>query len=109
MKKLQRTTVTIALMRQLVREYKGAPVPLNQLCKNTWSLSYLEQAVVFLRRAGLVVSTRGPGGGYSPARDNITLGDVVRSMSPGGWAEIPVVLRALDDIALEDMPEEEEV
>ncbi|MGB0960347.1 MAG: Rrf2 family transcriptional regulator [Halocynthiibacter sp.] len=32
------------------------------------SLPYLEQLFVKLRRAGLVISTRGPGGGYSLAK-----------------------------------------
>lgn len=42
------------------------------------SLSYLEILFSALRRAGLVVSTRGPGGGYSLARPScdITVADV---------------------------------
>jgi Rrf2 family iron-sulfur cluster assembly transcriptional regulator len=34
------------------------------------SLSYLEQLFARLRRAGLVASSRGPGGGYRLARDS---------------------------------------
>src|SRR5258708_19260861 len=34
------------------------------------SLSYLEQLFARLRRAGLVASARGPGGGYRLARDS---------------------------------------
>lgn len=41
------------------------------------SLAYLEQLFGPLRRAGLVVSTRGPGGGYRLARG--------RSPSPISW------------------------
>jgi len=43
---------------------------------------YLEQIFQKLRRAGLVVSKRGPGGGYLLARpaDQITLADVVRAV-----------------------------
>lgn len=43
------------------------------------SLSYLEQLFVRLRRAGLVDSVRGPGGGYRLARpaEEITLVDIL--------------------------------
>lgn len=43
------------------------------------SLSYLEQLFGKLRRAGLVGSARGPGGGYRLARnsDRITIADII--------------------------------
>jgi Rrf2 family transcriptional regulator, iron-sulfur cluster assembly transcription factor len=43
------------------------------------SLSYLEQLFGKLRRAGLVTSARGPGGGYRLARssDSIAIADIV--------------------------------
>jgi len=43
------------------------------------SLSYLEQLFGKLRRAGLVGSARGPGGGYRPARssDGIAISGIV--------------------------------
>jgi len=43
------------------------------------SLAYLEQLFGKLRRAGLVASARGPGGGYRLARgsDTISIGDIV--------------------------------
>lgn len=43
------------------------------------SLSYLEQLFARLRRAGIVASTRGPGGGYQLAgsRDDISIADIV--------------------------------
>jgi Rrf2 family iron-sulfur cluster assembly transcriptional regulator len=46
------------------------------------SLSYLEQLFGKLRRAGLVVSARGPGGGYRLARPSseIAIGDVVAAV-----------------------------
>lgn len=41
------------------------PVPLSEIAvRHRISLSYLEQVFAKLRRAGLVTSTRGPGGGY---------------------------------------------
>jgi Rrf2 family iron-sulfur cluster assembly transcriptional regulator len=46
------------------------------------SLSYLEQLFGKLRRAGLVASARGPGGGYRLARgsDLITIADIVAAV-----------------------------
>ncbi|TRO95822.1 Rrf2 family transcriptional regulator [Glycocaulis profundi] len=47
----------------------GRPVPLADIAgRQEISLSYLEQLFAKLRRAGLVKSVRGPGGGYRLAR-----------------------------------------
>lgn len=58
----------------------GGPVPLAAIAgRQQISLSYLEQLFSRLRRAGLVESTRGPGGGYTLGRraDAISLEDIV--------------------------------
>ncbi|MFN3439522.1 MAG: Rrf2 family transcriptional regulator [Acidovorax sp.] len=49
------------------------------------SLSYLEMLFSALRRAGLVASTRGPGGGYSLGRSacDITVADIVLASEQG--------------------------
>lgn len=46
------------------------------------SESYLEQLIAKLRKAGLVVSVRGAGGGYVPSRpaEEISVGDVLRAL-----------------------------
>jgi Rrf2 family protein len=46
------------------------------------SESYLEQLIAKLRKAGLVTSVRGAGGGYVPSRsaDEISVGDVLRAL-----------------------------
>jgi Rrf2 family transcriptional regulator, iron-sulfur cluster assembly transcription factor len=46
------------------------------------SLSYLEQLFARLRRKGLVISARGPGGGYrlSRAADAISVGEIVQAV-----------------------------
>ena len=56
------------------------PVCLAEIAaRQQLSLSYLEQLFGRLRRAGLVASARGPGGGYRLARpsDCITVADIV--------------------------------
>jgi Rrf2 family transcriptional regulator, iron-sulfur cluster assembly transcription factor len=56
------------------------PVSLNEIAeRQDISQEYLEQLFGRLRRAGLVTSTRGPGGGYQLARaaGDIALSDVI--------------------------------
>ena len=47
------------------------------------SLSYLEQLFACLRRAGLVASARGPGGGYRPGRplSDISVGQIIDAVN----------------------------
>lgn len=56
------------------------------------SLSYLEMLFSALRRAGLVVSTRGPGGGYSLARSacDISVADIVLASEQGKNGQLDV-------------------
>jgi Rrf2 family iron-sulfur cluster assembly transcriptional regulator len=56
-------------MADLALQKEGVQVPLSDLSRRQdISLPYLEQLFVKLRRAGLVASVRGPGGGYRLAR-----------------------------------------
>ncbi|MEL7181160.1 MAG: Rrf2 family transcriptional regulator [Pseudomonadota bacterium] len=56
-------------LTDLALEVGQEPVNLTELSKRQdISLTYLEQLFVKLRRAGLVVSVRGPGGGYRLSR-----------------------------------------
>jgi Rrf2 family transcriptional regulator, iron-sulfur cluster assembly transcription factor len=50
------------------------------------SLPYLEQLFAKLRRAGLVRSARGPGGGYRLARpaDRLPIADILAAVREGG-------------------------
>ncbi|MDP3494485.1 MAG: Rrf2 family transcriptional regulator [Hyphomonadaceae bacterium] len=63
------------------------PVALGEVAERQQiSLSYLEQLFAMLRRAGLVVSSRGPGGGYRlqrPAQE-ITVSEVFRAVEESG-------------------------
>ena len=59
----------VMAMVDLARHSNGKPVALNEIAqRQEISLSYLEQLFARLRRGGLVVSARGPGGGYRLAR-----------------------------------------
>ncbi|MCZ8236036.1 MAG: Rrf2 family transcriptional regulator, partial [Inhella sp.] len=68
-----------AMLDLALREHNG-PVALAAISQRQQiSLSYLEQLFGKLRRAELVESTRGPGGGYSLGRraEDITVADVI--------------------------------
>jgi Rrf2 family iron-sulfur cluster assembly transcriptional regulator len=59
------------------------PVSLSEISKRQdISLSYLEQLFAKLRKAGLVVSSRGPGGGYRLAKEiyDIKLNDITSAV-----------------------------
>lgn len=59
----------VTAMLDLALASAGGPVALAGIAeRQKISLSYLEQLFAKLRRAGLVESVRGPGGGYSLAR-----------------------------------------
>jgi len=63
----------------------GVPIPLAAIAdRQDISLCYLEQLFARLRRAGLVNSVRGPGGGYRLARApaTISINDIVRAVNP---------------------------
>jgi Rrf2 family cysteine metabolism transcriptional repressor len=70
-------------MAELARRYGQGPVSLAEVAEvQGISLAYLEQIVAALRRAGLLVSTRGAHGGYSLAQTpaEITTGDIIRAL-----------------------------
>lgn len=60
----------VTAMLDLAVHAGGKPVPLADISQRQGiSLSYLEQLFARLRRQGLVISSRGPGGGYRLSRD----------------------------------------
>lgn len=72
----------------------GRPVTLNEIATaQHLSVAYLEQLFARLRRAGLVASARGPGGGYRLARPPacIPIAEVVEA------ADEPIVATRCED------------
>jgi len=79
----------IALL-DVAENSSSRPVALAEVAERQQiSLSYLEQLFAMLRRAGLVVSARGPGGGYRLQRsaEEITVGEIFRAVEETGNAE----------------------
>ena len=70
----------VMAMVDLARNGQERPVALNEIAqRQEISLSYLEQLFAGLRRGGLVVSARGPGGGYrlAHAAENTRISDIM--------------------------------
>jgi Rrf2 family iron-sulfur cluster assembly transcriptional regulator len=85
--------------------YSGVPVSLATLSKESkLSISYLEQIFKKLRSGQLVISHRGPGGGYSLRDGDITVTDVIRAVSkiPSNKTFEPV-LKALEAVRVSQL------
>lgn len=115
-----------AMIDLALRERSG-PVALAQIAaRQGVSLSYLEQLFSRLRRAGLVESTRGPGGGYTLGRRpaDISAADICNAVEDevdeGAqealrmqltrelWAELDqVMLRHLATVPLQQLVDEQ--
>ena len=70
-------------MTDLARNSQGSAVPIAAIAgRQELSSTYLEQLFSKLRRAGLVESTRGPGGGYQLAFEphDITISDIMQAV-----------------------------
>ncbi|HET7727344.1 MAG TPA: Rrf2 family transcriptional regulator [Candidatus Limnocylindrales bacterium] len=73
----------VRLMAQLARRYGRGPASLAEVAADEdLPRAYLEQLVMHLRDAGLVVSTRGARGGYTLAMppSEIRMSDVLRAL-----------------------------
>jgi Rrf2 family iron-sulfur cluster assembly transcriptional regulator len=70
----------VTAMIDLAMQQGDAPVTLAEISRRQKiSLSYLEQLFARLRRRALVVSVRGPGGGYCLAKDmaQVSVADII--------------------------------
>jgi Rrf2 family iron-sulfur cluster assembly transcriptional regulator len=73
----------VTAMLDLAIHSNTGPITLSDISQRQGiSLSYLEQLFARLRKNGLVVSTRGPGGGYRLSRDagEIAVVDVITAV-----------------------------
>ena len=80
MKPSTKAELAINGMIELARCIPAKPLSLAVIAERQGiSLSYLEQVFGALRRQGLVVSVRGPGGGYLLAKptESISAGDII--------------------------------
>ena len=83
MKFSSRARYGLRAMIALAQGYQKGPISLAEIARSEdISLSYLEQLITVLRRAGLVGGTRGAHGGYQLTADpaSITAGQVVRAL-----------------------------
>ena len=83
MKPSTKSELAINGMIELAKTRPAKPIALAHLAKKqAISLSYLEQVFAGLRRGGLVLSARGPGGGYVLARpaDKISAGQIISAV-----------------------------
>jgi len=86
---------------------RGGPVQTREIAqRQRIPEQFLEQLLASLRRAEVVRSTRGAGGGYALAApaDRITVGQVLRALS-GPLVPPELVTGDGDDPALADIPE----
>ncbi len=80
MKLTTRGRYAVTAMLDLALHEDEGPVALGDISRRQdISLSYLEQLFAKLRRGGLVVSTRGPGGGYrlNGAAESLSVAQVI--------------------------------
>ena len=73
----------VAALVDLAMQTPGEAITLGEVSRRqSISLPYLEQLFVKLRRAGLVTSIRGPGGGYHLARNpsDIRIADILQAV-----------------------------
>lgn len=83
MKMTTKGRYAVTAMLDLALQSDGSPTPLADVAERQGlSLSYLEQLFAQLRKAGLVQSTRGPGGGYAlrHAPPDIAVGAVIKAV-----------------------------
>jgi len=121
----------VTSLLDLVMHSDQGPVSLSDISvRQGISLSYLEQLFAKMRRNNLVVSTRGPGGGYSlgGTPDQVCIADVINAVdeelniaddSADGyepcltemlWRELSAEIESyLTTISLADMMKNEEV
>jgi Rrf2 family transcriptional regulator, iron-sulfur cluster assembly transcription factor len=113
MKLTTRGRYAVTAMLDLALHHEQGPVRLSEIAsRQSISLSYLEQLFAQLRKTGLVLSARGPGGGYLPGRpiSDISVADVILAVDEhvdatrcGGQQNCQRTLRCLTHDLWEDL------
>ena len=70
-------------MYEIARGYSRGPITIKEISeRQDVSVAYLEQILNTLRRAGIINSVKGPGGGYVLGRDpdGISIGAILREL-----------------------------
>lgn len=70
-------------MYEIARGYSRGPITIKKISeKQDVSVAYLEQILNTLRKAGIINSVKGPGGGYVLGRDpdSISIGAILREL-----------------------------
>jgi len=82
-----------AMIRLGLREGRGTKTLSDLSMDQGISLSYLEQLFAQLRKKGLVVGVRGPGGGYRLARKagDISLASIITAVDEQAYSDSAVV------------------
>ncbi len=73
----------VTAMLDLAFHSQKKPVTLTEIAtRQTISLSYLEQLFARLRKSGMVIGVRGPGGGYKLSREpaEINIADIISAV-----------------------------
>lgn len=71
----------VRAMFEIAKSYPSEPVTIKEISeRQDISVAYLEQILNRLRKAGLIKSIKGPGGGYVLSRKpgNISIGEILR-------------------------------
>ncbi len=93
MKISTRTRYGLRAMADLASNYRGSPIQVREIAERQGiSGRYLEHIMLALKKAGLVESISGAGGGYLLTRDasSITAFEIVRALE-GSLSPVPCV------------------
>ncbi len=73
----------VRAMYEIARGYNAGPITIKEISeRQDVSVAYLEQILNTLRKAGLIMSVKGPGGGYVLSKDpgGISIGAILREL-----------------------------
>ena len=99
MKLTSKGRYAVTAMLDLAFHSQTGPVTLSQISERQGiSLSYLEQLFTRLRKNGLVVSTRGPGGGYSLIRpaERVAVADIISAVDEAVGLDNTLIVLSAD-------------